>query len=197
MSSTKEIIHTKANTDQNQYSNLKAKTPRISICKSSKYKYKPKNQPESVKNVLTPRIDLLDIFHQQADYKRTIIIDNEGNNNFKMLPKKMFSDNNLFMKIVKSSIIKKLKYSEPTPKTTTDFFTPKQREEIDNIKPFDDIGDSNFIKNSDTVSMTSFLSGLNDLDKTIIQEDYLLQPIFTPRQVFNMSNKKVSFAQFA
>lgn len=204
LSSPHEIILKKPSTDHNQYSKLKAKTPRLSMCKISTHKQTQRDNPKSVKNSIKRKIDLQNTFHKKEDYRRTFIIDNDGNNNFKLFPKKMLSDNDLFVKFSRLKIDKQMKETNdvnlnhnPKPMISNDFFTQKRREEIENIKPLDD-NDSNFNNSNDTVLMMSFISsGLNEQDKTVVQDDYLLHPIYTPRQIFNKSNKKVSFTQMA
>lgn len=188
--------------------NLKSKTPKSSNTSHRKCK----NSCKSLFNQQKDYYDNLALKYQNSRLKQTVIIDDKGNNNLNLSPKRIKSDEDLFMQIYdlkinnnnnnndhfgrknchfKTELLTPVIYlpqqdiidKESEIKTINNtIFTPKEKEEINNISF---LNNDNFCNNEsfslDTSNLS--LSSSNDNNKTLDQQDIAPIPLYSPREL--------------
>lgn len=184
--------------------NLKSKTPKSSNTSHRK----SKNSFKSLFNQQKDYYDSLALKYQNSGLKQTVIIDDKGNNNLNLSPKRIKSDEDLFMQIYdlkinnnehfgrknchfKTELLTPVIYlpqqdiidneTEVKPISNT-IFTPKDKEEINNISV---LNDDNYGNNESFSLDTSNLSltSSNDNNKTLDQQDIAPIPLYSPREL--------------
>ena len=174
----------------------KAKTPRLSIVP---IQFTEPNQKNDMKY-----FDSLVHKYQQSDLKKTIIVDNNGNNNLNISPKRIKSNTGLLFRLKKFDSLKlnlnrrsnKLRTQANSPINKSgslfDMNTSISREKkhiiIFDKKNLEEIENTTISKNQindtlsfDTISIFSF----NENDKTMDQNDIVPVPLYSPRELLN------------
>ena len=172
----------------------KAKTPRLSIVP---IQFTEPNQKNDMKY-----FDSLVHKYQQSDLKKTIIVDNNGNNNLNISPKRIKS--NILFRLKKFDSLKlnlnrrsnKLRTQANSPINKSgslfDMNTSISREKkhiiIFDKKNLEEIENTTISKNqiNDTLSFdTISISSFNENDKTMDQNDIVPVPLYSPRELLN------------
>ena len=172
----------------------KAKTPRLSIVP---IQFTEPNQKNDMKY-----FDSLVHKYQQSDLKKTIIVDNNGNNNLNISPKRIKS--NILFRLKKFDSLKlnlnrrsnKLRTQANSPINKSgslfDMNTSISREKkhiiIFDKKNLEEIENTTISKNqiNDTLSFdTISISSFNENDKTMDQNDMVPVPLYSPRELLN------------
>ena len=174
----------------------KAKTPRLSIVP---IQFTEPNQKNDMKY-----FDSLVHKYQQSDLKKTIIVDNNGNNNLNISPKRIKSNTGLLFRLKKFDSLKlnlnrrsnKLRTQANSPINKSgslfDMNTSISREKkhiiIFDKKNLEEIENTTISKNqiNDTLSFdTISISSFNENDKTMDQNDIVPVPLYSPRELLN------------
>lgn len=174
----------------------KAKTPRLSIVP---IQFTEPNQKNDMKY-----FDSLVHKYQQSDLKKTIIVDNNGNNNLNISPKRIKSNTGLLFRLKKFDSLKlnlnrrsnKLRTQANSPINKSgslfDMNTSISREKkhiiIFDKKNLEEIENTTISKNqiNDTLSFdTISISSVNENDKTMDQNDIVPVPLYSPRELLN------------
>ena len=174
----------------------KAKTPRLSIVP---IQFTEPNQKNDMKY-----FDSLVHKYQQSDLKKTIIVDNNGNNNLNISPKRIKSNTGLLFRLKKFDSLKlnlnrrsnKLRTQANSPINKSgslfDMNTSISREKkhiiIFDKKNLEEIENTTISKNqiNDTLSFdTISISSFNENDKTMDQNDIVPIPLYSPRELLN------------
>ena len=174
----------------------KAKTPRLSIVP---IQFTEPNQKNDMKY-----FDSLVHKYQQSDLKQTIIVDNNGNNNLNISPKRIKSNTGLLFRLKKFDSLKlnlnrrsnKLRTQANSPINKSgslfDMNTSISREKkhiiIFDKKNLEEIENTTISKNqiNDTLSFdTISISSFNENDKTMDQNDIVPVPLYSPRELLN------------
>ena len=174
----------------------KAKTPRLSIVP---IQFTEPNQKNDMKY-----FDSLVHKYQQSDLKKTIIVDNNGNNNLNISPKRIKSNKGLLLRLKKFDSLKlnlnrrsnKLRTQANSPINKSgslfDMNTSISREKkhiiIFDKKNLEEIENTTISKNqiNDTLSFdTISISSFNENDKTMDQNDIVPVPLYSPRELLN------------
>ena len=174
----------------------KAKTPRLSIVP---IQFTEPNQKNDMKY-----FDSLVHKYQQSDLKKTIIVDNNGNNNLNISPKRIKSNKGLLFRLKKFDSLKlnlnrrsnKLRTQANSPINKSgslfDMNTSISREKkhiiIFDKKNLEEIENTTISKNqiNDTLSFdTISISSFNENDKTMDQNDIVPVPLYSPRELLN------------
>ena len=174
----------------------KAKTPRLSIVP---IQFTEPNQKNDMKY-----FDSLVHKYQQSDLKKTIIVDNNGNNNLNISPKRIKSNTGLLFRLKKFDSLKlnlnrrsnKLRTQANSPINKSgslfDMNTSISREKkhiiIFDKKNLEEIENTTISKNqiNDTLSFDSIsISSFNENDKTMDQNDIVPVPLYSPRELLN------------
>lgn len=174
----------------------KAKTPRLSIVP---IQLTEPNQKNDMKY-----FDSLVHKYQQSDLKQTIIVDNNGNNNLNISPKRIKSNTGLLFRLKKFDSLKlnlnrrsnKLRTQANSPLNQSgslfDMNTSISREKkhiiIFDKKNLEEIENTTISKNqiNDTLSFdTISISSFNENDKTMDQNDIVPIPLYSPRELLN------------
>ena len=174
----------------------KAKTPRLSIVP---IQFTEPNQKNDMKY-----FDSLVHKYQQSDLKKTIIVDNNGNNNLNISPKRIKSNTGLLFRLKKFDSLKlnlnrrsnKLRTQANSPINKSgslfDINTSISREKkhiiIFDKKNLEEIENTTISKNqiNDTLSFdTISISSFNENDKTMDQNDIVPVPLYSPRELLN------------
>ena len=174
----------------------KAKTPRLSIVP---IQFTEPNQKNDMKY-----FDSLVHKYQQSDLKKTIIVDNNGNNNLNISPKRIKSNTGLLFRLKKIDSLKlnlnrrsnKLRTQANSPINKSgslfDMNTSISREKkhiiIFDKKNLEEIENTTISKNqiNDTLSFdTISISSFNENDKTMDQNDIVPVPLYSPRELLN------------
>lgn len=172
----------------------KAKTPRLSIVP---IQFTEPNQKNDMKY-----FDSLVHKYQQSDLKKTIIVDNNGNNNLNISPKRIKS--NILFRLKKFDSLKlnlnrrsnKLRTQANSPINKSgslfDMNTSISREKkhiiIFDKKNLEEIENTTISKNqiNDTLSFdTISISSFNENDKTMDQNDIVPVHLYSPRELLN------------
>ena len=172
----------------------KAKTPRLSIVP---IQFTEPNQKNDMKY-----FDSLVHKYQQSNLKKTIIVDNNGNNNLNISPKRIKS--NILFRLKKFDSLKlnlnrrsnKLRTQANSPINKSgslfDMNTSISREKkhiiIFDKKNLEEIENTTISKNqiNDTLSFdTISISSFNENDKTMDQNDIVPVPLYSPRELLN------------
>ena len=175
----------------------KAKTPRLSIVP---IQFTEPNQKNDMKY-----FDSLVHKYQQSDLKKTIIVvDNNGNNNLNISPKRIKRNTGLLFRLKKFDSLKlnlnrrsnKLRTQANSPINKSgslfDMNTSISREKkhiiIFDKKNLEEIENTTISKNqiNDTLSFdTISISSFNENDKTMDQNDIVPVPLYSPRELLN------------
>lgn len=174
----------------------KAKTPRLSIVP---IQFTEPNQKNDMKY-----FDSLVHKYQQSNLKKTIIVDNNGNNNLNISPKRIKSNTGLLFRLKKFDSLKlnlnrrsnKLRTQANSPINKSgslfDMNTSISREKkhiiIFDKKNLEEIENTTISKNqiNDTLSFdTISISSFNENDKTMDQNDIVPVPLYSPRELLN------------
>ena len=174
----------------------KAKTPRLSIVP---IQFTEPNQKNDMKY-----FDSLVHKYQQSNLKKTIIVDNNGNNNLNISPKRIKSNTGLLFRLKKFDSLKlnlnrrsnKLRTQANSPINKSgslfDINTSISREKkhiiIFDKKNLEEIENTTISKNqiNDTLSFdTISISSFNENDKTMDQNDIVPVPLYSPRELLN------------
>ena len=174
----------------------KAKTPRLSIVP---IQFTEPNQKNDMKY-----FDSLVHKYQQSDLKKTIIVDNNGNNNLNISPKRIKRNTGLLFRLKKFDSLKlnlnrrsnKLRTQANSPINESgslfDMNTSISREKkhiiIFDKKNLEEIENTTISKNqiNDTLSFdTISISSFNENDKTMDQNDIVPVPLYSPRELLN------------
>ena len=174
----------------------KAKTPRLSIVP---IQFTEPNQKNDMKY-----FDFLVHKYQQSDLKKTIIVDNNGNNNLNISPKRIKSNTGFLFRLKKFDSLKlnlnrrsnKLRTQANSPINKSgslfDMNTSISREKkhiiIFDKKNLEEIENTTISKNqiNDTLSFdTISISSFNENDKTMDQNDIVPVPLYSPRELLN------------
>ena len=174
----------------------KAKTPRLSIVP---IQFTEPNQKNDMKY-----FDSLVHKYQQSDLKKTIIVDNNGNNNLNISPKRIKRNTGLLFRLKKFDSLKlnlnrrsnKLRTQANSPINKSDSLfdmnTSISREKkhiiIFDKKNLEEIENTTISKNqiNDTLSFdTISISSFNENDKTMDQNDIVPVPLYSPRELLN------------
>ena len=172
----------------------KAKTPRLSIVP---IQFTEPNQKNDMKY-----FDSLVHKYQQSDLKKTIIVDNNGNNNLNISPKRIKS--NILFRLKKFDSLKlnlnrrsnKLRTQANSPinksgslfDMNTSISCEKKHIIIFDKKNLEEIENTTISKNqiNDTLSFdTISISSFNENDKTMDQNDIVPVPLYSPRELLN------------
>ena len=174
----------------------KAKTPRLSIVP---IQFTEPNQKNDMKY-----FDSLVHKYQQTELKKTIIVDNNGNNNLSISPKRIKRNTGLLFRLKKFDSLKlnlnrrsnKLRTQANSPINKSgslfDMNTSISREKkhiiIFDKKNLEEIENTTISKNqiNDTLSFdTISISSFNENDKTMDQNDIVPVPLYSPRELLN------------
>lgn len=174
----------------------KAKTPRLSIVP---IQFTEPNQKNDMKY-----FDSLVHKYQQSNLKKTIIVDNNGNNNLNISPKRIKSNTGLLFRLKKFDSLKlilnrrsnkiRTQANSPINKSGSLFDMNKSisREKkhiiIFDKKNLEEIENTTISKNqiNDTLSFdTISISSFNENDKTMDQNDIVPVPLYSPRELLN------------